>query len=654
MKISRVVIENIRSFKEETVIDFEPDLNILIGPNGGGKSNLLDILTIVMRGVFVKPYSLARASNGTLNIHNPNPFSPLRNHLDKFWGNEKESSIIQVIFKVTRADLENMRKILENEDYIIARIKQCTNWNSVLGNPEDVFQQLKSAKFDTDIEIKYKVDINVGVPQGDNSRISNALLLYMKFFELFSIILGGKSNLKPIYLHFIPFRVLDDAKFKINISDNNFTLPQLYQQYINSVFQPRVPLIQVSLAVKAQRKRQMEAECKDKGYGEDWESESKDISGYLKQLGYGWDLNLTDLYKNIYELNLLSEDKNISPSRFSSGEKELLNFIVGILGLDIEDAFIIIDEPELHLHPKWQKLLIDVFKRLSREKRNQFIVCTHSPVFVDEDTISNVIRVFKDEYGSSKIFKASADIKRDAKVKDLLQVINTYNNEKMFFADKVVLVEGISDKFVFQKLFDFKLGEKSKRNERLEVVEVVNVDGKHNFNKYTKILRGLGIKYYIIADFDYAKELAKDRKRYDIADKFEVNYKSINDAIKRKSSKDAISLLKSIDEAIRVNKITESLKETWEYIKSRHLVFDKSNLSEEALETISRFVEELENENIFLLCDKNEFDKIKLEDFLPDGYKAKEIEVVLRLLRERCDRVVGEPVFDRIVTVILS
>ena len=48
MKIKRIKLKNVKSFKEETEIEFNDDFNILIGPSGSGKSNLLDILTICL------------------------------------------------------------------------------------------------------------------------------------------------------------------------------------------------------------------------------------------------------------------------------------------------------------------------------------------------------------------------------------------------------------------------------------------------------------------------------------------------------------------------------------------------------------------------------------------------------------------------------
>jgi len=47
MRISHLEITNVKSFQDKVDIEFDPQFNILIGPNGGGKSNFLDILLII-------------------------------------------------------------------------------------------------------------------------------------------------------------------------------------------------------------------------------------------------------------------------------------------------------------------------------------------------------------------------------------------------------------------------------------------------------------------------------------------------------------------------------------------------------------------------------------------------------------------------------
>lgn len=49
MKLRRVAIQNVRSFLERQEFFVPGDISIIIGPNGGGKTNLLDTAVLAMR-----------------------------------------------------------------------------------------------------------------------------------------------------------------------------------------------------------------------------------------------------------------------------------------------------------------------------------------------------------------------------------------------------------------------------------------------------------------------------------------------------------------------------------------------------------------------------------------------------------------------------
>jgi predicted ATPase len=69
--------------------------------------------------------------------------------------------------------------------------------------------------------------------------------------------------------------------------------------------------------------------------------------------------------------------KNYLDSNFlSSGEKQMLSFLC--YNAFFRNSPIFIDEPEISLHPDWQRLLFSILK--SQESNNQFIAATHSPL----------------------------------------------------------------------------------------------------------------------------------------------------------------------------------------------------------------------------------------------------------------------------------
>lgn len=73
--------------------------------------------------------------------------------------------------------------------------------------------------------------------------------------------------------------------------------------------------------------------------------------------------------------NSLGEEFDIND--LSSGEKQLFIRTLAIKMLEPENSILLIDEPEISLHPKWQQKIIEVYKKIG--KNNQIIVATHSP-----------------------------------------------------------------------------------------------------------------------------------------------------------------------------------------------------------------------------------------------------------------------------------
>ena len=118
------------------------------------------------------------------------------------------------------------------------------------------------------------------------------------------------------------------------------------------------------------------------------------------------------------------------------------------------------EEPELYQHPPQIRHLASVFQRLV-EKRNQIIVCTHSPSFVSGEGFEDVRLVRKDRSNGSSVIthRTFADISeaitraqdgelftRNAAstLAKINQALQTSLNE-VFFAPVIILVEGLED-----------------------------------------------------------------------------------------------------------------------------------------------------------------------------------------------------------------
>lgn len=97
------------------------------------------------------------------------------------------------------------------------------------------------------------------------------------------------------------------------------------------------------------------------------------------------------------------------------------------------------------------KKLIKILKEETNDKNVQIIFVTHSASFISYNVLNNIYRVYKYN-GFSKCIKISNLLKDDEdNFRKNLTVINATNNEKIFFANSVVLVEGITDEILFKK-----------------------------------------------------------------------------------------------------------------------------------------------------------------------------------------------------------
>lgn len=623
MKLKRIVIENLKSFRDKTEIEFNDSCNILIGPNAGGKSNLLDIITVILRHFFIYVFNINEQWDQrgivSFNIQRANLFYPVENYLEKFTDNNSNPASIEITFVVTQGDLENIDEIISKKEVFKRNLRKYTY--SPVENEVNLFYQLvEKSNLKEGMELSYNIhNISSTVNLDYYNLAEDEKKIYFKYLnniELFMLLSEGESDLKPIYLYFSPYRVMNLNNLRINLSSQNFN--ELYRNYVTSTSRTASSGIELANYHFSSKKRYLETRAISEGYQEKWENdeEVKMVNRYLKKLGYdGLDVKLIDPNKNIYEFILKNNDGRIfSISQASSGEKEIMNFLLSIFAFNIRDGLIVIDEPELHLHPQWQRVLMELFTELSNTTNNQFIITTHSPVFIDEKNVSNIIRIYRDNTGTSKAVKIKGE--NLPQVKDLLHMINSHNNEKLFFADKIVLVEGITDRLIFEALISYY-----KQNDDSRIIEVLEVHGKSNFDVYKKILEDIKCEYYIVADLDYVNELAKKDGKREIMELFVTDYKAIDaNVIKNKKSHDGKKLSELIEEAINKNTITDELRSVWAYIKQRHLKL-KENLTEEEKSKLVEYICQKEKENIFILYGGYQFEYAEIEDFLPEGYK---------------------------------
>lgn len=173
------------------------------------------------------------------------------------------------------------------------------------------------------------------------------------------------------------------------------------------------------------------------------------------------------------------------------------------------------EEPELYQHPPQARHLSNVLHRLS-DKNAQIIVTTHSPHFVSGEAFEDVrvVRRVVDaqhsvvcSYGYDKfaeVFahaKGHAPMKPDGVLAKVHQVLQPALNE-MFFAQRLVLVEGLEDMaYIHAWLVISDQWDEFRRRG----VHIVPANGKHALLYPFIIAKGLGIPTLLVFDADADK-----------------------------------------------------------------------------------------------------------------------------------------------------
>jgi putative ATP-dependent endonuclease of OLD family len=181
-----------------------------------------------------------------------------------------------------------------------------------------------------------------------------------------------------------------------------------------------------------------------------------------------------------------------------------------------------------------------------------------------------------------------------------------------------VLVEGISDRLIFESLLD----NVCTRFSISLAIEVVEVGGKHNFEDYTIILKGLLTPVYTIADRDYLTEVGSDDVRALFTSNFQKEWSTLTE---RKKSTDRKAMLDYLDAAIRSGDTVE-LRKFWDYFRNR-LRGLKDSLRETEAALLESDIRRLSEANIFVLRQG------EIEEYLPAG--ARDVRGIVDLVSER-------------------
>lgn len=219
-----------------------------------------------------------------------------------------------------------------------------------------------------------------------------------------------------------------------------------------------------------------------------------------------------------------SNDNNSSYLEFSFGKTQhgsngagdgYINIfnIIDALYDSTDNSVILIDEPEVSLHPDLQKKLLKLFLECSKTK--QIIISTHSPYFIDWESVATYAKLirFKKEEEKINLFELTEETKRR-----IIQLIEDKNNmhtfgldanDIFFLQDNLIVTEGQDDVLCYKKIFN---------NYKFYPTAAFfgwGTGGKFNIYSVLSILNDMGYrKVFVIADSDATEIVEKSKCRF--------------------------------------------------------------------------------------------------------------------------------------------
>lgn len=474
MYISKIQIHNFRNFKQFEAF-FNSGINVIMGHNNSGKSNLIKALALVFDSNTKKQ----------LDIDDFNKYISLVEL-------KKEPPKISIAITIAQEKDEN----LMSDDLVTV-----SNWLTKLEEPYEALLTYefmlpikehekyikKVSNLEKEVEIwevinrdflrLYTYKIWGGNPINQTTADSESL---QKFdFQFLNAIrdverdmfTGRNTLLKSVLDFFMDYDIKSDKEKteEEKLSDIN-EVKRKFSTDANSLIE------------KLQKRM-------DKG--------KKEILSYAQDIGASFDNSFPNFDGSISDvelysaLNLIVEYKTgikIPVSHNGLGYNNLIFMALLLSKMQINSdgsylgsnakvfPILVIEEPEAHLHPSMQYQLLKFLNtNICQHKVRQIFITTHSTHIAASVSLDEMLCLYKDKNDTrvgypGKVFP-------DEKSKKYVQRFLDATKSDMLFSERVILVEGIAEQLlmpIFAQYLGYSLEEKH--------VAVINVGGRYFYH----------------------------------------------------------------------------------------------------------------------------------------------------------------------------
>jgi predicted ATP-binding protein involved in virulence len=347
MLLKSLTLNNVRAFNYAE-LNFQPGMNLIVGINGVGKSTILDTLRILLSQALQK---LSQSNSKTLNFE----FSDMRI--------EQGSLTAELTFEILNNQFQYLFRHAENQ--------QVTS-----KGPEKEFIQFVS-------------DVDYRQLTPSEKEISKSI---------------KQSSQKTLAIYFSPRRALANVSTKITAKGKNVA-------FANSLEPRELRLVEFADWFFAQKGLAQENAPNAQSHLNALEiavTRFMDTCGNLmaqRNSTFHRDAKGNTTKKSHATFLIEKAGVQLDIRQLSDGERGMLALVLDLArrlsqaNPNIEDplqaeAVVLIDELDLHLHPQWQRTIVQ--KLTTTFPNCQFIATTHSPLIIGEVAPESIILIAED------------------------------------------------------------------------------------------------------------------------------------------------------------------------------------------------------------------------------------------------------------------
>lgn len=478
MYLDKLIIRNFRAI-EHLELNFNKGLNILIGENNSGKSAVIDALRLCL-GDFQQPRDIYcsksdfRVDKSKLNKEIDNIefhlFFKCENEIETAWFNslhaidEEGHHNLQLHFRYELVDFKSDKRVKrtvwggENKGGKVPFEVRSALRNVYLGALRDANKKLRPNQSNILGKLYSNITLsdNKKIDQEEKERLLGLITDVLDDKEWSSFIKRGNDSILE-HLDYLSY-LSTEKKQDVKIGFTSFEFDKFIQKLIM-----QLPIYHDDLI----------DEDNSQQYFEIWQN----------------GLGLNNLIYTAAVLGDIKQKRSIFKEEYN---------------------LLLIEEPEAHLHPQLQNTFFNYLKELNKQHEFQIIVTSHSPTIAAKTNLNllTILQNNENNICSTQI----EDLNLDDESLKFLQKFLDVTKSQLFFANGVILVEGISEALLVP-IFSKILG--NEYDIERKGIEVVNINGVA-FEHFAKLFNSedekrLNCRCVIITDDDEGKKGAEKR-----------------------------------------------------------------------------------------------------------------------------------------------